>query len=176
MSSSGDEIHLLRALKGLSCYELVWLLFTTNNWTISSSWNLHMPIYVFLPNYKKEKIILDLSLIQFVLLAVDFSFIFDLLTPSCETLRAASFDCTEKCVLVEFIQIYYTRFQLTSKKIGKHLNSELEITWCPRSFTSPLHPQARGNKSSWERGTTRNNRNVRWHHGNGLEHHPNKLR
>jgi len=60
MSFSGDEIHLSRALKGLSCYELVWFLFKTNNWTISSSWNLHMPISVFLPNYKK-KIILDVS-------------------------------------------------------------------------------------------------------------------
>ena len=67
-------------------------------------------------------------------------------------------------------------FSKPRKKIGKHLNSELEITWCPRSFTCPLHPQARGNKSSWERGTTRNKRNVCWHHGNGLEHHPNKLR
>ena len=39
-----------------------------------------MAISAFLPNYKK-KILLDLSLIQFALLAIDFSFIFDLLTP-----------------------------------------------------------------------------------------------
>lgn len=39
-----------------------------------------MAISAFLPN-NENKIFLDLSLIQFALLAIQFSFIFDLLTP-----------------------------------------------------------------------------------------------